>query len=97
MYEELRYSPYKGDIIDFNFEIHRRTDALNRKCTQLERAEEIPMNMNIALSIFIEKLPRYLGIGLNAHNPPTLTDALFFLEQHNTRRKVISKLFIKRY
>lgn len=83
LYEELRHTPYKGDIVDFYFEIHRRADALNRKCTQLERAEEIPMNMNIALSIFIEKLPRDLRIGLNAHNPPTLTDALVFLEQAN--------------
>lgn len=97
LYEDLRSAQYRGDVFNFYNYIQRTLTALNQKCTQEGRLDELPRNIEVGLKTFKEKLPPHMRTILYALKPATIELALHeltaagFLNEKNTDRPVEQK------
>lgn len=81
LYDELRQTPYKGNVTNFYNDIQRNLCELNQKTVQEGKNDEIPHNTQTALNIFKERLPVHMRTVLFALKPSNLQAALHELSQ----------------
>lgn len=81
LYDELRQTPYRGNVITFYNDIQKNLCELNQKTVQEGKNDEISHNTQTALNIFKERLPVHMRTVLFALKPPNLQAALHELTQ----------------
>lgn len=92
LYDQLRQTPYKNNVIEFYNEVQKNLCELNQKTIQENKHHEIANNNQTALEIFKEKLPVYMRTVLFSLKPSSLQEALHeltqarFIDEHNPSR-----------
>lgn len=76
LYDDLRASQFRGDVINFYNYIQKTLSMLNQKSLQENKASEIPQNAKTALNIFKERLPVHMRTILYALKPTSMQEAL---------------------
>lgn len=81
LYEDLRSSQFRGDVLKFYNYIQKTLSLLNQKCLQEGNHLDIPRNNETALQIFKEKLPVHMRTILYSLKPSSMESALHELSQ----------------